>query len=278
MKCFVEGRGLIAERLLKMIALTLGNKVTLTNHLEEAEVVFLALSEEGVRKWLRKNSSFTLSTLVYDFSGFSKRNTTSNFAALSILFFNETPLPLHGIVSLPGCYASSILMPLLYIKQKCDISQCKLYATSLGGRSTLGLSKDLHMRSARFSSVESRQRHIDEIVKWTGLHEDSIYFNLMVADIDDGILTKIKVEGFSDVFMIQSESCLGLGMQGWNELNVKNISIGDNEFTNSFVFKLSLINNFLEITSFIHNLDFPIFVALKHLSIVIGLNKKEIMK
>lgn len=263
MKYYIYGRGILAKR----IKTRLENYSEFncpTANLNDADVVYLASNEEAVQKWFEENQRSRFEKLCFDFSGYSKNKGLSDSLGIDVIL-NKKRMIRKGIVSLPGCYASSVLIPIIYLKERYNIVYEAIYASSIGGRSTLGFSKNLGSRSVRFSSDLSRNRHVNEISSCLGINRNLIDLSLVVADVDDGILTRILLKRGT----VEFPAVVSFGFEGWEKENEEVFRIGkQSKKGKSCIFNFSETPNGIEIRSYIHNLDFPILVSQLYQSLV----------
>lgn len=256
MNVFIFGRGVIATRLKKKI--NEFNNIRVVNNYTDANIIFLAHKEEEVESWIANRNGLIKDKICYDFSGVSKRRGVYCNALNQILQYETYKN--EGIISLPGCFASSIMLPVLYLKERYNINVKNIWSSALGGRSTLGESKSLKAGSARLASNKSCNKHILETSKALNINSNNISLTLMVADLNDGIITK------SLVFTEQKLSTQKIGIS-FEDNRWKYISIADvNIHHSSSNFTLTQKDDHIEVVSYIHNLDFPIDTALMHIN------------
>ncbi len=237
---------------------------------EDARVVFLALSEDGAERFLAERPTLAESRLVYDVSGYAKRIQDEGYA-LGPALFEAGSADRAGLMSNPACFASAVLVPLWYLSLHCGVGAVRdVHAVGIGGRTTLGAAGYIEPGSFRTSSRASEARHGAEIAKFCPIPLGPCDLQLLVGDLDSGILTagNLSVAG------------AGITQPISVSLNAKNLDwvredVLPAELERPLVSRQSVACRFdlapgdqpghIRLRSFIHNLDFPLSVVLAHL-------------
>lgn len=257
---FILGRGKIASRLEQFILSR--TKFSVIDNYQNADFIFLADNDTKVSKWIRDNNLDYETKLYYDFSGFTKKNGLGKLAIPQMLGWDK--LSHNGVVALPACYASSIILPVLYLMQQYNMKIKGICATLLGGKSTLGESKVISKRTGRLSSQKSCLYHIKEICRHTNIKEENILMSIMVADLNDGILTKFVID-YEKLPINYSDEIISFTENGWIKEHLKQITWSNNEYE-ICNFSIKKTGNKIEVTSFVHNLNLPIEIAFIHMN------------
>lgn len=268
MKFCMVGRGVMASRVRELLQTRFGPAVKWTDDGAAADAIFLADREETVADWFAANGSLAADRPCYDFSGYAKRQSTAAAAGLDVLFAGEVKGQ-SGVISLPGCYASTVLLPVLYLRHRYGLEVQRVRATCLGGRSTLGESKEIAERTARLASEEGTRRHRREIAQKISMAEEQIDLTVLVGDLTDGILADCLLETEGAQTLPFESLTVTLEAAGWQERQGETADIRSlsGEESTSCRFTVAKQRDRVRVISYAHNLDLPIEIAFLHLEV-----------
>ncbi|HEY1618680.1 MAG TPA: hypothetical protein VGG25_13750 [Streptosporangiaceae bacterium] len=275
----VLGRGLLARRARAAIRrLSATRNVFVSPDPDGARVVLLALTEPAAADFLAANQELAGDRLVYDFSGYTKtppQRAASGLAsyALGQALFGAEPCRTAGVIPVPACYASAVLVPLWYLHRYHAQAVTGLHVSAIGGRSTLGASGVLAPRSFRTASAASEELHRTEVLTYLPYRLRYCDLRIAVGDLHSGIIAtgtimttpgtrvppvSVSLSPLDFTWTREDGPQAGLAMPGRQPAACR------------FSIAPSGEDGQLRLTSYIHNLDFPLSVACAHSARVIG--------
>jgi len=268
----LAGRGIMARRVAAWFR-TARDLLTQVDSVEDADVVFVVTHEEGGKRILSAVPDDD-PRLWFDFTGYA-RQAGLGTSALGSLLPRSEPLPASRIVSMPGCYASSIAIPLCYLSQNRTLDLVRVWATAVGGRSTLGESKSIEEDALRTCSTESTNRHAHELRSLVGLAPERLDLRILVGDLGEGILTSFGAHTSEHSLGIPPGTVrsvsLDLDCLTWRTEDLEPGSISDHCVrlgegpSCAFLLQCSEDGATIQGNCRLHNLDVPIGLAIGHL-------------
>lgn len=180
---YISGEGRVAQRARQLLE---GHpRLSSCKDPQEAEVIYCLDGEDG---FVERVGSPDLRAVVYDFTSRSRTSGKATF----LLPLETAHARAGGLVSLPGCFASTIAMPLTRLQALAaeGLKGARIRATALGGRLTLGAAKALDAGQFRLASRPSTGLHVAEISRICGHTPD---LTLFLADVGDGIIARFEI-------------------------------------------------------------------------------------
>jgi|GEM_PF-2797883 len=190
MKCWVSGgTGRLRETLVDRLAA----QDAWANEEAEADIVIIMPQPiHQAAATVHRHSSKP----VIDFSSFTKLNTLAGYALTYLLFPDGTRNPSalweKGHVSIAGCFASSVLIPVNYLTLYYGLKPDYISAFCLGGIETDTTSDQRMDRASRQASEKSLKSHRFEVEKFL-LADVPAQMSITVADLDHSIETIVHI-------------------------------------------------------------------------------------
>jgi len=271
----VLGRGLLATRAKLAVTRNAERGIALVDDPAAARVVILATTEEFAADYLKTANGRPNGRLIYDLSGHSKRSGCAADALDAALFDAEVCQP-AGIVAVPACYASSVLIPLVYL-QRCGLlaPPYEVHAVCIGGRTTLGASKAIGNGALRLASQASTKVHNDEC----NAHLPSgarCSLEIFVGDLASGIIASASIAPS----LLAPTARLSIRLDPLTLSLVRDTRPQEHDvdapFDNShrdqfrFVLFPDEESQGLRMLSYVHNLDLPLAIVYAHARKALG--------
>lgn len=266
-KIYIFGRGEIASRLKEKLV---KGYYHLTEDVIDAEVIFLANDANQNKYFVEYNTVSLTGKLLFDFSSYSKHRGENGVYALNRLLFEERMLDRNGIISLPACYASSVIIPLNYISQRYELAFTDLKVVSVGGKSTKGQAKQMESDALRLASIEGHQYHLNEIRNNLSTVPSNLNMSILVGGSTNGIISTIYIETESKIPAQFDRLNKDYNLKGCFFEECEKSQDGkvfSSECHTDCRFTISKLqnDNGLIIHSYVNNIDLPINIAMSWL-------------
>jgi hypothetical protein len=270
----VLGRGLIATEARSLIRRMPGRLIELTPDHEAAKAIILATTEDAAATFIDSCPEDCDGRLVYDLSGYAKQSGRYNYALPAALFGDQDAVT-EGVIAVPACYASSVLIPALYLIKNRYVSRVLgIHAVCVGGRTTLGASGEIAEGNLRFASAQSTARHQREVLANLPPGFSFCDMAIMVGDLESGILCSsyLSVTGKS---VPELSVRLDPVRQTWlgeppGEGQAAASLAGLRETPFRFSARPAAAAGVINVTSYVHNLDLPLTIIFAHLRAVMA--------
>ncbi len=263
---YIHGRGEISTRLKEIIKEREKN-INILDDVQQSDFVFLTSDENKNEKFLNANHELIGESVIIDFSS-NFKNRGIGVYILDHLFNERGREKKHKIITLPACYASSVIIPIRFMEKNFLVRGSEISIVSVGGKSTLGKNKNLQSGNLRLSSSKSEDYHLNEIKNHT-YNFENIYFKLLVGDLKEGILSIINIKCPESNLKYDLEVTLDLKKEEFlvktmQSVSMENIS-NNNEEVSKFWVRYNAGNESYDIYSYVNNLNLPIELALKYI-------------
>ena len=189
-------------------------EMTLTNKIEEVDILFLCLPHQESRNWLNENplkEDVLVIDLGNDFrleSDFQSRNFIYGLPEL-----HKNKLKSAKSIANPGCFATAIQLALLPLAQKKLLAA--IYTTGITGATgagqSLSLTTHFSWRNDNISAYKSlNHQHVDEVLKTLNQSNEEkidLHFVPWRGDFARGIFTSSIIKCDLDLKEIQKKYC-----------------------------------------------------------------------
>jgi N-acetyl-gamma-glutamylphosphate reductase len=201
--------------------------------------------------------------IIIDFIGVNKIESRSSYSLLKIL---NNEIKTRKYYSTPGCFASSVFLPLYYLIHNYEFEIESVFSTSIGGRSTVGKNGFYLENEIRLSSKESSSKHQLEVESFIE-NVSPIHMSILVGDFESGITTISYIKLKNDTNLIK-ETNISYNIMN-NEWKVMKDTGGTFNLNPSLdaIFQISTLDKkTIKVVTKLNNLSFPVKISVKILS------------
>jgi len=268
-KVYIYGRGEIATRLIEKINQR-ERFMKIVNDINESDMILLTNDENKNEIFLKENEREINEKIIFDFSSYFKKRGEGEYILEQFLNESSNNIIDKKRITLPACYASSVIIPIKFLEKNFNIKGSEISAVSIGGKSTLGKNKNIGLGNLRVASFKNENYHLNEIKNH--LYKfDNMFFKLLVGDLREGILTIInlkvsetKLKNDLEVIFDLEEEFVSKNSQIDSIADISN----NHDDISRFWIKYNEENRSYDIYSYVNNLNLPVELALKSIESV----------